>query len=133
MLVIVILIAMGTLDAQQRRVVEIGAPFTLKAAEEAEVRGTTLVVGFERVLSDSRCPEGVQCISAGDVAVSLSVLESDGRKIKVELRAAEAPSVTSERHLIRLLDVQPRPRENRTVPPREYVVRLRIEDVDRNR
>jgi hypothetical protein len=128
---LLIAIAPGTMEAHQRRVVEMGGPFTLKVAEQVALRGTTLVVGFERVLSDSRCPEGVQCVTAGDVVVSLWVQESDRKKTKLELRAEESPSVTYQRRVIRLLDVQPRPRENRKLSPRDYLVRLRVDDVTR--
>ena len=128
---LLIAIAPFTMEAHQRRVVDLGSPFTLKVAEQVALRGTTLVIGFERVLSDSRCPEGVQCITAGDVAVSLWVQEPGRKKTKLELRAGESPSATFHRRVIRLLDVQPRPGENRKLSPRDYLVRLRVDDVQR--
>jgi hypothetical protein len=69
--VLLLATALGTMEAHQRRVVEMGDTFALKVAEQVSIRGTTLLVGFERVLSDSRCPEGVQCVTAGDVSLSL--------------------------------------------------------------
>ena len=131
--VLLIAMAPGAIDAHQRRVVEVGDSFTLKMGEQAAVRGTTLVVGFGRVLSDSRCPEGVQCVTAGDVVVSLSVGESGGKKMKLELRAGESPAATYQRHVIRLLDVQPRPRENQKLSQRAYLVRLRVDDAQQGR
>jgi len=104
---------------------------TLKVAEQVALRGTTLVVGFERVLSDSRCPEGVQCVTTGDVVLSVWVQEPGRKKTKLELRAEESPSATYQRRVIRLLDVQPRPREDRKLSPRDYLLRLRIDDVKR--
>ena len=128
---LLIAIAPVTMEAHQRREVDPGSPFTLKVAEQVALRGTTLVIGFERILSDSRCPEGVQCITAGDVAVSLWVQEPGRKKTKLELRAGESPSATFQRRVIRLLDVQPRPRENRKLSPRDYRLRLRVDDMER--
>lgn len=41
---------------------------------------------IEKVLSDSRCPEGVQCVWAGEVNLLLGVYENDLKSEEVELK-----------------------------------------------
>lgn len=45
----------------------LGEPFRLAQGETASVTGTQMTVRFAEVVSDSRCPVGVQCVRAGDV------------------------------------------------------------------
>ena len=47
----------------------LGQPFELKAGETATIAGDGVAIGFERVLSDSRCPRGTQCIRAGEATI----------------------------------------------------------------
>ncbi len=41
---------------------------------------------IEKILSDSRCPEGVQCVWAGEVNLLLGVYENDLKTEEVELK-----------------------------------------------
>lgn len=55
------------------RLVEItpDRPFTLAVGGTALLASRAVRVGFDRVLSDSRCPQGEQCIVAGDAVVQV--------------------------------------------------------------
>jgi hypothetical protein len=52
---------------------ELGAPFTLRAGQEAAVAGTPLRLRFVGVPEDSRCPVDVVCFWEGDAEVHLLV------------------------------------------------------------
>ena len=45
--------------------------FGLQVGESVQLAGDGLQVGFDSVVSDSRCPKGVQCIRAGEAVVRL--------------------------------------------------------------
>src|SRR5436309_11682340 len=49
----------------------LGSPFELDAGQSARITGSDLQLQFVRVESDSRCPAGVQCITAGEAVVAL--------------------------------------------------------------
>lgn len=49
---------------------------TLRMAEEQRLAGTP--VRLLRVVEDSRCPAGVQCIHAGTVRIALRLSDADG-------------------------------------------------------
>lgn len=40
---------------------------------------------IEKIISDSRCPEGVQCVRAGEVKLTIGVYESDSETEEVDL------------------------------------------------
>lgn len=86
-----------------------------------------LAVGFGRVMEDSRCPTGAQCVRAGNARVGL-VLQERGEATRiVELNTAEGQRrVSHEGYVIEVVDLQPLPAAGATPDPERYVVRLRI-------
>jgi hypothetical protein len=84
-------------------------------------------VRFVSVPEDSRCPEGAQCVWAGDATVRLAVREEGGRELPVELHTSVPPTeVVLGDHLLELRGLLPLPRAGQTIPAREYVVTLRV-------
>lgn len=51
--------------------VEVGEPFTLGPGQSAEVTGGDLYFLFSGILSDSRCPHGVECFWEGDAEAAV--------------------------------------------------------------
>src|SRR5262245_16856015 len=49
--------------------VKLNQSFTLKVGSSTSVDGEGIQVGFDSVVSDSRCPKGAQCIVAGDATI----------------------------------------------------------------
>jgi len=59
-------------------------PFELAVGGAVLLTATDLHVGFVRVDADSRCPRGVQCITAGEARVTFTA--SAGQQAPEELR-----------------------------------------------
>lgn len=75
--------------------------FVLAPGQSVELAvGTTL--SFERVVDDSRCPAGVQCIWAGEVRIALSLRMAGGTQA-FELSTSSQPQVTQGGYRIGLL------------------------------
>jgi len=55
------------------RTIPLGTSFQLAVAGTVAVAGERLTVGYNRLLSDSRCPLDVQCITAGNAAVAITL------------------------------------------------------------
>jgi hypothetical protein len=60
-----------------------GADFTVPLGQIRAV--ADLEVGFDSVLSDSRCKPGVQCVWEGDAVVAVSLRGTDGDRVGAEL------------------------------------------------
>ncbi len=71
---------------------ETGKPFVLKAGQQAGIVDNltqrTLIVRFDEVVEDSRCPEGAYCFWAGRAIVAVSL---NGERL--QLTAADSDSV----------------------------------------
>jgi hypothetical protein len=63
---------------------ELGHEFTLPVGQTAVVEGQDLELLFKTVLSDNRCPQGAQCIIAGEVRIILEITQN-GSSDSVEL------------------------------------------------
>jgi len=63
--------ACSAVDAGRPVEITLERPFTLAVGGAAVLASPAVRVGFDRVLSDSRCPQGEQCIVAGDAVVQV--------------------------------------------------------------
>jgi hypothetical protein len=63
--------ACSAIDAAPPVTVTPGRPFTLAVGAQAVLTQPALKLGFDSVVSDSRCPQGEQCIVAGEAVLRL--------------------------------------------------------------
>jgi hypothetical protein len=102
----------------------------LSGGASARVDGTDLVIRFEGVPNDSRCPVDVQCITEGDATVALR-LEGGGAARTVELHTMDEPKqATQGAYVVVLLALSPRPVSYQPTPLREYRATLRVHRSD---
>lgn len=89
---------------------------------------------LKEVLSDSRCPEGVSCIWAGEIKVVVSVYQ-DKKFIKDEIltiagdRSQEnldwfAENLPSDKKNIKGITVFPSPKEGVTIKSKDYYIQI---------
>lgn len=101
--------------------------FALAAGASAILETENLQIGFDRVLSDSRCPRGAQCITAGDAVVRIWMSKApaarESRDLETTPRAAEA---VYGAYRIRLVTLDPYPIADRAIRPSDYVVTLLV-------
>ncbi len=109
-------------------VVSSGASFKLGLGETAVVRETCLTVRFDAVPEDSRCPLDVECPSAGNARVALTLLPAGGEPSGLELNTLLEPRAgTAAGHAVALLDLTPMPEAGRPIPPDEVRAKLRVD------
>lgn len=80
-------------------------------------------------VEDSRCPVDVVCIWAGQVAVTLELTRGDEETVELRLLHLAGRQPAPERaldHELRLLEVEPLPREGVTPERGEWVATLEI-------
>ena len=109
------------------RTSDVGAPITLKVGQSVTV-GTVdpLTVTFRRVESDSRCPQNVQCVWAGDAAVELR-LARGGRAAGTTLHTTLEPrEVEYDGFRVRLVQVTPAPTSGAPIAPSAYEITLEV-------
>lgn len=118
----------------------LGTEFTLAPDQSASIRDTDLMVTFQSVLSDDRCPSRVECAASGPVAVSLSVQEGNDAPSNIDLQTftdqdGRAPERLFEgiqdqmqvgNYLIRMVGVLPYPQDLSDVKASDYRVTLMV-------
>lgn len=101
----------------------LGERIELRIGETAGIDTEELQVGFEDVLTDSRCPKGEQCITAGDATVRLWLRASSGARDTRDLHTSPV-DVDAEGSLaydVQLLGLAPYPVANRSIAKNEYI------------
>jgi hypothetical protein len=101
-------------------------PFVLGVGEVALIEPQNLLVGFESVSSDSRCPSDVDCITAGDAAVELWLRRPPSAREtrSVHSDASQGASAEYDGFEVELLSLEPLPRSDAPVAADAYRARL---------
>lgn len=108
-------------------VIAVDRDFDLKPGQTARVDGTAITVSFVGVPEDSRCPADVQCVWAGNGAVSLVVTDETGAKSTVILNTTLTPrSARVSGYEISFTGLKPEPKQGSPIPLANYVATLRV-------
>ena len=105
--------------------VALGKDFTLAPGQSAKLAKDDLTVTFVKVAGDSRCPQGVECVWAGDATVTISSGGSASYDLHTD--AGSARTVKISGHDVKLVGLTPRPQSSSTVAQGDYRATLRIE------
>jgi hypothetical protein len=117
-------------DQQRSRqpvIAEVGRPFTVTAGGRVKFKNEPLEIGFTRVVMDSRCPKGAECITAGVAVVTLWVSNGGARSAQeVRTDPPAAARIVQGPYTITLEKLAPYPELGRQIAPRyvaTFVVR----------
>lgn len=106
--------------------------FALRNGKQRTVARGELTIKFVTVMEDSRCPAGVNCIWAGNAKIQLKVTDRSGRTKMMELNTNGEPKGDQfGRYAINLVNVTPKPTQNRKPTPSRYTARLSVQRVSR--
>ena len=103
-----------------------GQPFSLRVGESARTDDGALVIGFEGVTADSRCPKGEQCVWAGDATVRVWLQQAGGPRLTRELHTASNPphAESAPSHGLRLVRLDPLPITGKAIAQGDYIATL---------
>ena len=94
--------------------ISLGQEFNLPVGQSVTIQGENLVIKFESVIADSRCPRGAQCIWAGEAIATLIVTQSgyDSATLVVQTPVLSEPPanlVSYRSYQFTLNSLEPRP------------------------
>lgn len=105
----------------------VGQDFAIAVGVTARISQTDLVVHFDSVVNDSRCPSDVQCITAGDATVAVTAASEGAAARRYELHTDDgAREATHGKFRLSLIGLKPLPTSTRPVPESAYVLTLRV-------
>jgi hypothetical protein len=99
--------------------------FTLAPGEAMGIDDADLVVRFNGVSGDSRCPADAICIQGGSAAVGITVV-SERASSDYELQTGDLKPVQHGGFTITLVELTPYPFSSRTIEPSEYRATLTV-------
>ena len=109
--------------------VRLGQEFDLRVGRQAAVEGEGFRVKFASVVSDSRCPEGVACVWAGNAEVLIEA-EAGGSRAGLKLNTHGGDGFPKEgrhqQYSVGLVALKPRPHKDVAVKAADYVATLVI-------
>src|SRR5215212_4403564 len=92
----------------------LGMPIQLAPGQSAVFAAEKLEVQFTRIASDSRCPNDVTCVWAGEVLVQLAI-RSKGRTMQHEIK--ETQSAAIDNYKVSVLQVLPARASSQSIAP----------------
>lgn len=108
-----------------------GQLFPLRVGETAAVVTSAAfdLVRFSGVSNDSRCPEGVTCVTEGFATVVLSVQTALAvSDVQMEVPPGGSVQRTVEELTIEILELRPTAREGVTIDPLDYIAGMRVRE-----
>lgn len=99
--------------------------FEIVVGREVRVKGAGVRVKLASVDEDSRCPEGVDCIWAGNVRVWLVLSGAKEGPLRAELNTARQPQLVSYAgRSFRIVKVAPPRLQSKKIEPAEYRITM---------
>jgi len=105
---------------------ELGQGFVLEPGQTAVIKNESLTVKFNEIVSDSRCPKGVQCIWAGEVSslIVINYQNQDKEMVLKLLGAGEGEDLFTD-YIIKFT-VEPYPEYEKELKAEDYRLHLTI-------
>jgi hypothetical protein len=101
--------------------------FDLKIGETASVQGSRMKISFKTVAEDSRCPEDVNCVWAGNAKIILSITNGGRGAKTLTLNSGLNPKhLTYQGYDIKLADVKPLQNTHKKISQSDYVITLAV-------
>lgn len=101
---------------------EIGKKFEIKFGESVTIQNEQLSVRFEELVEDSRCPDGVTCVWAGNAKI---IIQIDSQEAGLNTYFDPKQADLSE-YSIRLISLNPYPKHNVNFEKEEYTAEVLV-------
>ena len=99
--------------------------FEIKVGKSVSIKNEGLKVSFTRVAEDSRCPEGVTCVWAGNGKIVLTLSKARRRAATMRLNTTLDPKQDDYRgYEVKLVSLNPHPKKNVPLRKKDYVATL---------
>lgn len=102
---------------------ELNESFELALGQTKKLKDGTFMLTFAEVTQDSRCPDGVNCVRAGEIIFNLS---SDSNTLSVTKKAKQEGKALIGGYEVVIAEAMPYPQSGVPKDPNAYVLRLMV-------
>ena len=126
-LLIIIALLSGCAGPSGEIKANLGEKFSLAIGQAASIIGENLRIRFKEVITDSRCPQGVTCIWAGEASclIEITYSETTYNKILTQPGLSEPPQTDFQQYKI-TFDLLPYPQKGERIENEDYRLQLEI-------
>ena len=105
----------------------VGEVFTIGVGQSARITGEDMVIKFDEVVGDSRCPQGVTCIWEGQASsrVTISYQGADYPMVLTLLGSADETKASFVRYTL-TYSLKPYPVQGKKISPKDYRLTLTV-------
>jgi len=131
--VVLVLAVLAVASCRKPVTANLGQPVVLPIKGAVVFRKSDLDLLFRRVLTDTRCPQGANCIAAGEAVVTFDarILRGPTESFDVRLPGGAAPDSAIwslyQGYRVKLLKLDPAPVAGVTVDSTSYVATIIVE------
>ena len=106
----------------------LGQEFSLRIGQAAQIENEQLVIRFNDIKGDSRCPRGVQCFWAGEVSCDVTVTYrgSSSDIILTQSGLTEPPAESRYEDYKFIFSVEPYPEEGKQISTADYRLKMTV-------
>lgn len=103
---------------------------SVQVHSEKSVPGAGFKIKFVEMVEDSRCPEGTNCVWAGNAKVKIEVRGGRGGSKSYEINSSTQPTVINYAgYEIKLTGLTPKPAANVRINPDKYLATFEVSKV----
>jgi len=124
---VLIILLVGCAGQSTTSNVNLGQEFNLAPNHSVSIIGEPLNIKFIEVVSDSRCPTGVQCIWAGEVSCLVEITLNNSKTQKTITQPGSSLVKTDFNGYMITAKVEPYPKANQSIEKEDYRLQLKIE------
>jgi hypothetical protein len=102
--------------------------FKLPVGKTVEIKTENMLIKFDKVISDSRCPSGVTCVWAGEAKCLLRVTQ-DQKTSEITITQTGSSESTGSGFLDKyqvVFKLDPYPAAYKTIDPNDYILTMRL-------
>lgn len=100
----------------------VGETFEIKFGESATIQSEQIQVTFEELIEDSRCPEDVVCVWAGNAKI---IIQVDDQEVSLNTYSNPKYAELSE-YNIKLISLNPYPRQDTVIEKENYSAEILV-------
>jgi hypothetical protein len=104
-----------------------GESFTIGVGQSGQVTGEDMVITFDEVIGDSRCPKNVTCIWAGIVSSQVTIaFKGDKYPMALNQPGLTDQAIASFMGYTLTFRIDPYPQEGETIAAKDYKMTLTV-------
>jgi hypothetical protein len=103
-----------------------GTTETMKIGETCKLEKSNVTFTFVEVVSDNRCPRGVNCIQAGEAVIIVKVAGGSPQKVKIDTDPKTVTRMPIEGGTVEMLALNPYPEAGARIDPAQRTLQIRM-------